>query len=401
MQVHEKVGRVAAIGVLAGALMLAGCGQQTAVAPKGGPPEVAVVTIQSQRVATTTELSGRTSADQVAEVRPQVAGIILKRLFTEGSDVKAGQVLYQIDPAPYQAAYENARAALARSEASLPAIRLRAERVRELLADRAVSQQDYDDAAAALKQAEADIRYWQATVETARINLQYTSVKAPISGRVGRSSVTEGALVSAQQPAPLATVQRLDPMYVDVSQSTADLLRLRRSTEAGRLDPNGKKQRKVRLILDDGSVYPLEGVLQFQDITVDPTTGSVILRAIFKNPKGLLMPGMFVRAIVQEGVRTQAVLIPQQAVSRDHKGNPFTLVVDDQGKVLQRDLRLDRAIGNQWLVESGLKPGERVIVEGMQRAKPGIPVKAVPFAAEEQKVPGERKSPAPPAAKKD
>jgi membrane fusion protein (multidrug efflux system) len=316
-----------------------------------------------------------------------VGGIVQRRLFTEGSDVRAGQVLYQIDPATYQAAFDNARAALARSEANLPAIRLKAERVRELLADKAVSQQDYDDATAALKQAEADVQYWKATVENARINLKYTSVTAPISGRIGRSSVTEGALVSAQQPASLATIQRLDPMYVDVPQSTTELLRLRRSTEEGRLDQNGTKQRKVRLILDDGRPYPLEGTLEFRDITVDPTTGSVVLRAVFPNPKGILLPGMYVRAVVQEGIHKQAILVPQQAVSRDPKGNPLALIVDAEGKVQQRMITTDRAIGDQWLVTSGLAAGEKVIVEGMQKARPGSTVKAVPFVAEEEKSP--------------
>ncbi|NPU83328.1 MAG: efflux RND transporter periplasmic adaptor subunit [Syntrophaceae bacterium] len=392
MQIFERTGRMAAAVIFLCILITAGCGQQTAGGPqRGGPPEVAVITIQPQAVATTTELAGRTSADKVAEVRPQVGGIIQKRLFTEGSDVKAGQVLYQIDPAPYQAAFDNARAALARSEANLPAIQLRAGRVQELLADRAVSKQDYDDATAALKQAEADVQYWKATVENARINLKYTSVTAPISGRIGRSSVTEGALVSAYQPAPLAVIQRLDPMYVDVPQSTTELLRLRRSAEAGRLDQNGAGQKRVRLILDDGTVYSMEGILTFRDITVDPTTGSVTLRAVFPNPKGVLLPGMYVRAVVQEGVHKQAILIPQQSVSRDPKGNPLTLIVDDQGKVQQRALTLDRAIGSQWLVVSGLAAGEKVIVEGMQKARPGATVKAVPFVAEEEKSTGAAK----------
>ncbi len=393
---------MAAAGILLGILIASGCGQQQAGGPpKGGPPEVAVVTIQPQPVVTTTELAGRTSAHQVAEVRPQVGGIIQKRLFTEGSDVQTGQVLYQIDPATYQAAHDNARAALARSEANLSAIRLRAERVRELLADKAVSRQDYDDAAAALKQTEADIQYWRAALETARINLKHTSIAAPISGRIGRSSVTEGALVSAHQPQALATIQRLDPMYVDVPQSTADLLRLRRSAEAGRLDRNGAGQKKVRLVLDDGSAYPLEGTLQFRDVTVDPTTGSVILRAIFPNPKGVLLPGMYVRAVVQEGVHKQAILVPQQAVSRDPKGNPLTLIVDAEGKVRQRMIVTDRAIGNQWLVQSGLAAGDRVIVEGVQKARPGAPVKAVPFEAEKEKGSGEQPPPAPPTTKKN
>ena len=401
MQIFKRAGYKAVVGIFLGVLIAAGCGQQTAGGPpQGGPPEVAVVTIQPRAVTTTAELAGRTSAHQVAEVRPQVGGIVQKRLFTEGADVKAGQVLYRIDPATYQAAFDNARAALARSEANLPAIRLRAERMKELLADKAVSQQDYDDASASLKQAEADVQYWKATVENARINLKYTSVTAPISGRIGRSSVTEGALVSAQQPSALATIQRLDPMYVDVPQSTAELLRLRRSTEEGRLDPNGAGQKKVRLILDDGRPYPLEGTLQFRDVTVDPTTGSVVLRAVFPNPKGILLPGMYVRAVVQEGVRRQAILVPQQGVSRDPKGNPLVLVVDNEGKVQQRMITTDRAIGDQWLVASGLAAGEKVIVEGMQKARPGATVKTVPFVAEDENNAGKAKDAAAPAADK-
>jgi len=342
-------------------------------------PEVSTVTVQTQKIMLTTELPGRTSAFRVAEIRPQVSGLIQKRLFTEGSDVKAGQVLYQIDPAPFQAVLDNAKAALGRAEANLPAIRSRAERYKELLADKAVSQQDYDDAAAALTQVEADIQYWKATVETARINLGYCRVVAPISGRIGRSSVTDGAIVTAYQPMALATIQQLDPIYADVPQSTTDLLRLKSRLKDGRLKQNGTDQNKVKLILEDGTAYPLEGTLQFSDVTVDPTTGSVILRVIFPNPEGVLLPGMFVRAVIKEGVNEQAILIPQQGVSRDRKGNPFALIVDADGKVEPRMLTLDRAIGDKWLVSVGIAPGERVIVEGMQRLRPGMVVKAVLF----------------------
>jgi membrane fusion protein (multidrug efflux system) len=340
----------------------------------------------------TTELAGRTSPNLIAEVRPQVGGIIQKRLFTEGSDVKAGQMLYQIDPAPYQAALDNARAALSRSEANLPAIRVKTDRLRELLPEKAVSQQDYDDASAALKQVEADIQYWKAMVETASINLKYTAIKAPISGRVGKSYVTEGALVMSNQPTALATIQRLDPIYVDVPQSTIRLLRMRKRLEEGRLSHNGQLGNKVHLFLEDNTKYPLDGALQFRDVTVDPTTGSVILRVIFPNPKGVLLPGMFVRAVVEEGVIPNALLIPQQAVSRTPKGDPVTLIVDGSGKVQQRMLTLDRAIGDAWLVVSGLAPGDQVIVEGMQKVKPGVSVKAVPFEAGGEKNSGESKN---------
>lgn len=374
--VYKTLKRSVVLVTLLGSLLLAGCDRQQQ-SPPPSVPEVAVVTISTQPVVLTTELPGRTSPYRVAEIRPQVSGLILKRLFTEGSDVKAGQILYQIDPAPFQSALDNAKAALSRSEANLLAIRLKAERLQELLADKAVSRQDFDDASAALKQTEADIQYWKATVKTARINLGYCHVTAPISGRIGRSQVTEGAIVTAYQPVPLATIQQLDPMYVDVPQSTTDLLRLKNLLKSGHLDQNGASQKKVGLILDDGSTYPWKGILQFRDVTVEPSTGTVVLRVVFSNPENILLPGMFVRAEVKEGVDKQAILIPQQAVSRDPKGNPLALVVDSQSKVEQRQLTIDRAIGNQWLVTSGLAPGDKVIVEGIQKVRPGATVKAV------------------------
>jgi membrane fusion protein (multidrug efflux system) len=363
-----------------GGLFIVGCGGKQQSAPPA-VPEVATTTVRAQRVELTTELPGRTAPHLVAEIRPQVGGIIQKRLFREGADVEAGQVLYRIDPAPFQAAYDNAKAALARAEANLPAIRSRFERYKDLVADRAVSQQDCDDAAAALKQAEADVGYWVASVESARINLAYTRVAAPISGRIGRSTVTDGALVTANQPLALATIQQIDPIYVDVPQSTADLLRLRNRLKEGNLQRDGAGQKKVQLVLEDGTPYPSEGTLQFQEVTVDPTTGSVILRAVFPNPKGVLLPGMFVRAVLKEGVNQQAILVPQQAVSRDPKGNPTALIVDAGGKVQQRLLTIDRAVGDRWLVSSGLAPGDRVIAEGVQKVRPGASVKVVPFDA--------------------
>lgn len=367
------------LAALANLLFLGGCeserGRQAMSAPV---PEVATVTIQTERVVLTKELPGRTSPYRVCEVRPQVNGIIQKRLFTEGADVKAGDVLYQIDPAPFQAALDNSRAALGRSEAGMPALRSRAERFRELLADKGVSRQDYDDAAAALKQSQADIQYWKAMVETARINLGYTSVKAPISGRIGKSNVTEGALATAQQPLALATIQQLNPMFVDVPQSTTEMLHRNERSARGRLKTDGEDQRKVKLILKDGAEYSLEGTLQFRDVTVDPATGSVILRMVFPNPESTLLPGMYVRAVVQEGIAEEAILAPQQGVTRDPRGNPVALIVDDAGKVQQRVLMIDRAIGNQWLVVSGLKAGERLIVEGMMNVRPGAAVKVIP-----------------------
>jgi membrane fusion protein (multidrug efflux system) len=334
-------------------------------------PEVAVVTLQTEKVSITNELPGRTSAFLIAEIRPQVNGIIQKRLFVEGADVKAGQVLYQIDPAPFQAALD-------RAEAHLPSLRLRVDRYKKALVEQAVSQQDFDDANAVLKQAEAELK-------TARINLDYTRVISPISGRIGTSSVTEGAIVTAYQPMALATIQQLDPIYVDVPQSATELLRFKRAVEEGSLSHDQARQNKVKLVLTDGTTYPLEGELQFKDVTVDPTTGSVILRAVFPNPDGLLLPGMFVRAVITEGMNEQAILVPQQGVARTPKGEPVALIVNREEKVEQRILTLDRALGDRWLVRSGLESGDRVIVEGLQKVRPGAPVKAVPFNADSNK----------------
>jgi membrane fusion protein (multidrug efflux system) len=378
MQINDRVKRIATIGVMIAGLIISGCGSQQA-APPPALPEVAIVTVNPERVVLTTELPGRTSAYLVAEIRPQVNGIVRERLFNEGSEVKAGSVLYQIDPAPYQAAYNNAVAALARSEANLPPIRLKAERFRELVAVKAISQQDFDNAAAALKQAEADIEFSKATVESARINLAYTRITAPISGRIGKSNVTIGALVTALQGSPLAVVQQLDPIYVDATQSSATLLQLKRNIAAGRVKSDGPDRARVKLLLEDGTPYPLEGTLKFSEVTVDPSTGSFILRMVFPNPKHILLPGMYVRAIVREGEVDTAILVPQQAVSRDPKGNPVALIVDGSGKVEQRMITVARAIGDRWLISEGLNPGDRLIVEGSQRVRSGSSVKVVPF----------------------
>lgn len=359
----------------------AGCGRRTEAQPAPVVPEVATVTIQPQRVELTTELPGRTSAYRIAEIRPQVSGIIQRRLFEEGSDVKAGQALYQIDPAPFQVALDSARASLGKAQANLPSIRLKVERYRELIVDKAVSQQDYDDAVATVEQAKAEIEYWKAQVEAARINLNYTRVTAPFAGRIGKTNVRAGTLVTAYQSQPFATVQQLDPIYVDVAQSSAELLRLRRNLEAGQLRTDEGTGRNVRLVLEDGSAYPLEGKLQFRDVTVDPATGSYTVRIVVPNPQQVLLPGMFVRAVVQEGVAAQAILAPQQAVSRNPKGEAVALVVDDLGTVQQRVLTLNRAIGDQWLVTAGLSAGECLIVEGMLKVRPGAKVRLVPLDA--------------------
>jgi len=359
-------------------LTIYGCGGEQK--PPLPPPEVAVAPVEVQTVTLTVDLAGRTVPYRVADVRPQVSGIILQRIFTEGGDVKEGEVLYRIDPAPFKAALENAQAALARSEASLPTVKLREERLRALVKEKAVSQQDYDDASAALRQTEADIKYWRAMVEQAKINLGYTEVKAPISGRIGRSNVTEGALVAALQPLALTTIQQLDPIYVDVPQSTTEVLKLRRALQEKKIIHGGESLKKVRLILEDGNTYPWTGTLKFQDVTVDQSTGSVVLRILFPNPQRILLPGMFVRAVVETGIQPQAILCPQQAVMRDAKGGAYTYVVNEKNTVEMRPLVVDQVIGDKWLVSSGLTPGEKVIMEGIQRVRPGMTVKTTPFA---------------------
>ncbi len=383
MQNCSKIQTLFLILLLGAGLAFTGCDKITSRLDPEEEPQpqseevraVSVVPVGTQKVTLTTELPGRTSPFRMAEIRPQVNGLILKRLFTEGANVSAGQVLYQIDPAPFQAALDNAEAALARAEANLTATRLRAQRYEALLADNAVSRQNYDDAAAALTQVEADIAAWKASVKSARINLAYTRITAPISGRIGRSNVTEGAIVTAYQPMALATIQQLDPIFVDVPQSTIELLGMKE-----RRDSAAKETRdKVKIMLEDGTVYPHDGTLQFSDVTVDPTTGSVIIRAVVPNPENRLLPGMFVRARITEGVDEHAVLIPQQGVSRDAKGNPFALVVDENSRAAFRGLVLDRAIGDQWLVTSGITPGEKLIVEGLLMLQPGMAVTATLF----------------------
>lgn len=374
-------------GLLASGLLVTGCKKKAAAPPPAGPPEVSIITIAPKRVEITTELPGRTSAYLIAEVRPQVSGIIQKRVFTEGSDVKAGQVLYQIDPATYQAAYASAKAAEARAEATVIPAKLREERYKELVKIKAVSQQDYDNAFAGLKQAEAELASAQAAVETARINLAYTKVTAPISGRIGKSAVTTGALVTANQPAPLATIQQLSSMYVDITQSNTELMRLQQSLASGVLKRGESSQAKVKLLMEDGTPYPIEGNLKFSDVTVDPSTGSVTLRSLFPNPKQTLLPGMFVRAVVQEGINEQAILAPQRAVTRNPQGEAMVMVVGAEEKVEPRIIKVERTVGDSWLVSDGLKPGDRVIMEGIQKARPGTPVKTVPFGSAPQAAP--------------
>lgn len=383
-QAGHRAGIVAIWGVLVIGLTMTGCGKQSAASVQkspGVPPEVGVIVVQPQRVALTTDLAGRTSAYLNAEVRPQVGGIIRKRLFTEGSDVKAGEVLYEIDDTSYRAAYNSAKASLDRAEANVVPARLKAERYKELVKINAVSQQEYDDVSAMFKQAEADIEVSKAALETARINLAYTKVTAPISGRIGRSTVTDGALVTASQPAALATIQQLSSMYVDVTQSSSELLRLKQNLASGLMKNSRTAQARVKLLLEDGSAYPLPGTLKFSEVTVDQSTGSITMRAVFPNPKQTLLPGMFVRAVVEEGVSEHAILVPQRGVSRNPAGNAVVMVVGAEEKMEPRVIKVDRTVGDSWFVSDGLKAGDRVILEGLQKARPGMPVKAVPFGS--------------------
>jgi len=422
---HQKTLITAIISALLLIFLAAGCDSRQQASPATSVPKVSVMTVQPREIRLTIELPGRTSAYRMAEIRPQVSGLLQKRLFTEGADVKAGQVLYQIDPAPFQAAVDNAdanlsamlkstgqaRAALKASIADVARLRVTLElaetnrgRYETAHDKKAVSTIQRDEAVTEARAAESTLKAAEAQVEssreavavaqatiaqaraelkTARINLGYTNVTAPISGRIGRSGVTEGAIVTAYQSSAMTTIQQLDPIYVDVPQSTTELLRLKQRIKEGRLHQDGTDREVVKLILEDDTNYPQDGSLKFSDVTVDPTTGSVILRMVFPNPDRILLPGMFVRAVINEGVNPRAILIPQQCVSRDHKGNPFVLSVDAGSKVVLRMITLDRAIGDKWLVSAGLTPGDRVIVEGMLMLRPGTTVNTVPFSESE------------------
>jgi membrane fusion protein (multidrug efflux system) len=338
------------------------------------PPAVDVVTLHARPVTLTTDSPGRTSAYRTAEVRPQVNGVLLKRLFTEGDMVQAGQQLYQIDPAPYEAALASAQATLAHAQASVRTAQATVERYQSLVSTHAVSRQDYDNAVGTLEQNKADVASAEAAVKTAAINLTYTKVLSPIDGRTGRSSVTEGALVTANQATSLVTVTQLDPIYVDVTQPTATMLRLKRELASGQIKSVGEGKIPVKLVLEDGVPYDPPGALQFSEVTVDQGTGAVTLRAIFPNRDGLLLPGMFVREQLQEGIVQNGILAPQQGVTHNAKGLPTALVVDGDGKAQLRILKTDRAIGGDWLVTDGLREGDRLIVSGVQKARPGAPV---------------------------
>ncbi len=372
---------VAVVAASVAMLALAACGPHGPQRPPQPTPTVGYVVVQAEPVALTTELPGRTAPFQTSDVRPQINGIIKARLFKEGAGVRQGQPLYEIDPAPYRAAYDQARAQLASAEANLTTTKVKAERYADLLKINGVAHQDYDDANAAYQQAVAAVEQNKAAVEYARISLGYTRVIAPISGRIGRSAYTPGALVQAGQTNALATIQSLDPIYVDLAQSADELLALKRAVAGGSLQDAGLATARVKLMLQDGTPYGQEGILKFSEVTVDPSTGSVVLRAEFPNPNGVLLPGLFVRAVITQGVQPAAILAPQHAVSHNERGQPTAFVIGPDGKAELRVLETPRAIGANWLVTAGLKPGERLIVDGLINVQPGGAVKAVPAAA--------------------
>ncbi len=388
LRIIKKLGSVSWLAA-ALALFAAGCSRSAPTPPRPGPVEVEVVEVTTTPVAFTRELPGRTAARRIAQVRARVSGIILKRHFTEGADVKEGELLYEIDPAPYALNLARAQAELQRAESNLAAVRLQAERFKPLVATNAISKQQYDDAVASAGVGEAAVAAAKAAVMAAELDLGYAKVTAPISGRIGLAEVTEGAYVQAGQATLLATVQQIDPIYVNLVQPSTEIERMRREFESGRMRKNGDGLPEVTLLMEDGTEYPVRGQLEFADITVDRATGSVTLRALFPNPDNRILPGSFVRARYEEGVNPAALLVPQQAVSRNYRGDPTVYVVAADGTAELRLLKVSRAYRDNWVVDSGLKVGEKVIVSNLQRIRPGVPVKPVPLAA----------TPAAPAAK--
>ncbi|MDL5345061.1 efflux RND transporter periplasmic adaptor subunit [Enterobacter hormaechei] len=363
-------------GFIVCAALLTGCDGQENPQQHAQAPQVSVHIVKSAPLAVTTELPGRTDAYRVAEVRPQVSGIILHRNFTEGSDVKAGESLYQIDPATYQAAYDNAKGELVKAQAAANIAHLTVKRYVPLVGTQYVSKQEYDQAVATAQQADASVVAAKAGVESARINLAYTKVTSPINGRIGKSSVIEGALVTNGQATALATVQQLDPIYVDVTQSSSDFMRLKQQTSLQKGDTSS-----VELLMENGQPYPLKGTLQFSDVSVDESTGSITLRALFPNPQHMLLPGMFVRARIDEGTQPDAILVPQQGVTRTPRGDATVLVVNEKNQVESRTVVAPQAIGDRWLITEGLKNGDRVIISGLQKVRPGVTVVAIPDTA--------------------
>jgi membrane fusion protein, multidrug efflux system len=376
----KRIEMIAPAGLLALTLLLAGCGQEAAGPPP--PPEVGVLTLQPRSIAITDQLPGRTTAYRVAEVRPQVTGIVQRRLFTEGAEVKAGDQLFQIDSGSYRASLSSAEAALKRAEAQAVTARLLEERYAPLIAANAVSKQENDEAIASRARAEADVAAARAQVDSARINVVYTQLLSPINGRIGRALVTEGALVTSGQQSPLATVQQLDPIYVDITQSSTEMLRLQRQLTNGELVKDKDNSAEVTLTLEDGTPYAERGRLKVSEASVDPSTGSVTLRAVFPNPQRELLPGMFVRAQLTQGLRQAAILVPQRGVSHNARGEATVWIVDAESKVAERKVTADRAIAGEWLITAGLSAGDRVVLDGLQKAKPGTVVKAT--AAPEQ-----------------
>ncbi|MBP1204318.1 membrane fusion protein (multidrug efflux system) [Duganella sp. 1411] len=381
--------------------VLGACGKKDTAPAAPPPPKVSVVTVAPASVTLTSELPGRTEASRIAEVRARTAGIVLKRVFEEGGDVKAGEVLFRIDPASFQASFDSAQAAVAKAEANLAQADLKVKRYKPLLAAQAVSQQEYDDAVTAQKQAAADLATAKAARTNAGLTLGYATVTAPISGRIGRALVTEGALVGQGEATPMATVQQLDPIYVTITQSSTELLKLRRALAEGKLKSAGKDQARVSLVTEDGQAYPQTGKLLFADVSVDQNTGSVSMRAEFPNPKRTLLPGMYVRARLEQGVNEAAITVPQQAVVRTQDG-ASVLIVGSDNKVVSQPITATANEGQNWVVSSGLKGGERIIVEGFQKAKPGLAVTPQPWAGPASPAPAApaTAAPAAPAAAK-
>jgi membrane fusion protein (multidrug efflux system) len=387
MKAHapQSIGSAVPAAVLLLSAVLSGCSSQAQpAAAEPLPPEVGVVTVHRAQVPVTTELPGRTSAFLVAQVRARVDGIVQQREFDEGSDIKANQRLYQIDPAPYQAALQSAQAQLARARATLESTTAQAERDKLLVANNAISKQSYVNDVAARDQAAADVQAGLAAVRTATINLGYTDIVSPITGRVGPSLVTQGAFVQASAATPMATVQQIDPIYVDLNETSVEGLQLRQQVASGRIHLNGPDQTRVRLVLEDGSPYAREGLLQFTDISVNEGTGSVTVRAIFPNPDHVLLPGMFVRAVIDEGTDDHAMLVPEEGVTHDRNGQATVLIVGKDDKVSQKTVSASRTLGDSWVVEGGLQDGDRVVVTGVQRVKAGMPVRAVAALATAQ-----------------
>jgi membrane fusion protein, multidrug efflux system len=387
MKAHapQSIGSAVPAAVLLLSAAVSGCSSQAQpAAAEPLPPEVGVVAVHRAQVPVTTELPGRTSAFLVAQVRARVDGIVQQREFDEGSDIKANQRLYQIDPAPYQAALQSAQAQLARARAALESTTAQAERDKLLVASNAISKQNYVNDVAARDQAAADVQSGLAAVRTATINLGYTDIVSPIAGRVGPSLVTQGAFVQASAATPMATVQQIDPIYVDLNETSVEGLRLRQQVASGRIHLNGPDQTRVRLVLEDGSIYAREGLLQFTDISVNEGTGSVTVRAIFPNPDHVLLPGMFVRAVIDEGTDDHAMLVPEEGVTHDRNGQATVLIVGKDNKVSQKTVNASRTLGDSWVVEGGLQDGDRVVVTGVQRVKQGMPVRAVAALATAQ-----------------